>query len=140
MDRMLWGIAAAAMLAAAGCTGTDAACSRNALRNSALNELMPVPVRVEAHEGCASAAAVGKVRVERAQVPGARAETADEAYILEVAADGVTITAPTARAERWARVTLEQLARLSGGKVPCCRITDWPRFKWRGFMHDSGRN
>ena len=67
----------AGMLAAAGCTGTDAAWSRNALRNSALNELMPVPVRVEAHEGVADAAALGKVRVERAQVPGARAETAD---------------------------------------------------------------
>ena len=110
-------------------------------RAGALDELMPVPVKVEAAGGMACSSVTGKVSVTVAPVPGARKETADEAYILEVAKDGVKITAPTKRGEIWARVTLEQLVRLSGGKtLPCCRIEDWPRFKWRGFMHDSGRN
>ena len=57
-------------------------------------------------------------------------------------ADGVTVKAQSSRGERWARVTLDQLAALSGcsGKVPCCRIIDWPRLKWRGFMLDTARN
>ena len=147
INRMkVFAIGAAALLAAGGCSDVNVAagsCGSNSqpsTLNSQLSNLMPVPVKVEAREGCADAAAIGKVKVVKAAVPGARAETADEAYILEVAPSGVTITAPTARAEIWARVTLEQLTRLAGGKAPCCRITDWPRFKWRGFMHDSGRN
>ena len=108
-------LGAAAFLAAGGCTRAPERAA-----SAALDELMPVPVKVEAREGCADAAAIGRVKVVKAAVPGARAETADEAYVLEV--------------------TLEQLTRLAGGKAPCCRITDWPRFKWRGFMHDSGRN
>ena len=105
-----------------------------------LDELMPVPVAVEARAVFAADAACAKVHVRVAAVPGAPSATADEAYVLDVAPDGVSIVAPTARGERWARVTLDQLERLSGGRVPCCRIRDWPRFKWRGFMHDSGRN
>ena len=136
INRMkVFAIGTAAFLAAGGCARVPERAA-----SAALDELMPVPVKVEAREGCADAAAIGKVKVVKAAVPGARAETADEAYILEVAPSGVTITAPTARAEIWARVTLEQLTRLAGGQAPCCRITDWPRFKWRGFMHDSGRN
>ena len=128
-------LAALAFAAYAGC-----ACAAACVPEDALRELMPVPVKVTPLGGVADAAAIGRVHVVTAPVPGARAETADEAYILEVAPGGVTVTAPTRRGERWARVTLEQLARLSGGKVPCCRIEDWPRFRWRGFMHDSARN
>ena len=105
-----------------------------------LGELMPVPVKVDPRDGNASVAVCGRVSVKTAAVPGAPSATADEAYILEVGRDGVSITAPTTRGECWARVTLDQLIRLSGGEVPCCRIEDWPHFKWRGFMHDSGRN
>ena len=109
-------------------------------QSDALSELMPVPVKVERRCGSVCASVTGNVSVVTAAVAGARPETADEAYILEVDKDAIRITAPTKRAELWARTTLEQLARLSGGRIPCCRITDWPRFRWRGFMHDSGRN
>ena len=67
-------------------------------------------------------------------------ETADEAYELVVSPSGVRIVASSERGERWARVTLDQLARLAGGRIPCCRIVDWPALKWRGFMNDCGRN
>lgn len=128
------GVAFAVM--AVGCrTACEDECAR------ALDELMPVPVKVEASGGMVSSSVTGMVSVVRASVPGARNETADEAYVLEIGKDGVIITAAAKRGELWARVTLEQLVRLSGGKaIPCCKITDWPRFRWRGFMHDSGRN
>ncbi|MBR2839456.1 MAG: family 20 glycosylhydrolase [Kiritimatiellae bacterium] len=109
---------------------------------SVLDELMPVPAKVELLPGSAVAnAATAKVEAVRGEVPGAPAATADEAYVLEVSACGARITSPTPRGERWARVTLDQIARLAeGGSVPCCRIADWPRLKWRGFMLDSVRN
>ena len=107
---------------------------------SALEELLPVPVKVEAQPGFADEAALRAVAVVHATVTNAPAATADEAYVLEVRRDGVTVTASSRRGEIWAKVTLDQLAKLSGGKVPCCRITDWPYLKWRGFMPDTARN
>ncbi len=107
---------------------------------SPLDELMPAPVRVEAGEGVAQGAALDRVQVTTGPVEGAPAETADESYRLTVSPDGVRIVAPTARGERWARVTLDQLRRLSGGAVPACTITDWPKLKWRGLMLDLSRN
>ncbi|MBR1959751.1 MAG: family 20 glycosylhydrolase, partial [Bacteroidales bacterium] len=40
----------------------------------------------------------------------------------------------------YARTTLDQLLKLGDGSVPCCRIIDWPEFRWRGFMNDCGHN
>ena len=106
-----------------------------------LDELRPVPKAVVAGEGRIAAERLRNVTVVRGAVPEAPAATADEAYVLEVGENGVKITAPGPFGEMWARVTLDQLVRLSGGgDVPCCRITDWPRLKWRGFMLDSSRN
>ena len=107
---------------------------------SPLEELMPAPVRVVAGEGVVRGEALGKVSVEVGAVEGAPAETADEAYRLAVSREGVRIVSPTKKGERWARVTLEQLRRLSGGDVPACTITDWPTLKWRGLMLDLSRN
>ena len=121
-----------------------------------LDDLMPAPKRIVARvDRTVSVARLSNVTVVRGEVPGAPAATADEAYVLDIGEDGVKITAPGPRGERWARVTLDQLARLSGGghgtsalprgaagvrALPCCRIIDWPRLKWRGFMLDTVRN
>ena len=114
-----------------------------------LDELMPVPAKVEAAATDGTSVVPVEATVVRGEVPGAPAATADEAYMLDISTDGVKITAPGPRGERWAHVTLDQLARLAGdgegghaGRVPlpCCRIVDWPRLKWRGFMIDTVRN
>ena len=107
----------------------------------ALGALLPRPVRTERLAGsCDGETAARRVRVVRAAVPGAPADVADQAYALEVAPDGVTVTAAAECGERYARVTLDQLAKLAGGDLPCCRIVDWPALKWRGYMNDCGRN
>lgn len=107
----------------------------------ALDDLLPAPRRVERRTGVLREYDLANVVVRRGVVPDAPAKTADEAYVLDIAPTGVVITAATPRGERWARVTLEQLLRLSGGDhVPCCRIVDWPTLKWRGYMNDCGRN
>lgn len=118
------------------CLSVAATCAADAL-----DELLPVPREIERRSGSIGEFALANVDLRRAPVPGAPEKTADEAYILEVTPSNVCITASSKRGERWARVTLEQLLRLSGGNsVPCCRIVDWPTLKWRGYMNDCGRN
>ena len=104
-----------------------------------LESLLPRPVHVVASGG---SLAFDKAHVEviRADVAGAPPAVREEAYALTVTTSGVTVTASDPRGERYARVTLEQLAKLGGGQVPCCRIVDWPVLRWRGYMNDCGRN
>lgn len=104
----------------------------------ALDLLMPQPQYVERRSGNVSADS--PVSIERQAVADAPFDVSDEAYVLEVAPDGVTVFASSEKGERYARVTLEQLKNLSDGKLPCCRIVDWPRLKWRGFLNDCGKN
>lgn len=70
------------------------------------------------------------------------ADTQEEAYHLRVYKDSVVIEATTARGIYWAQQTLRQLQTIRGGKtrLPLCEITDWPAFRIRGFMHDTGRS
>ena len=107
---------------------------------SPLELLLPKPVKVEARTGTADAATSANVSAKRGAVPGAPAAVSVEAYVLEVSPDGVKIISSDPRGERYARATLAQLLKLGGGKVPCCRIIDWPVMRWRGFMNDCGRN
>ena len=62
-----------------------------------------------------------------------------EAYTLDATAAGIVITAPQPTGLLYGVQTLRQLFA-GTTTLPCCRITDWPAFSWRGFMHDVGRN
>ncbi|MBR1920492.1 MAG: family 20 glycosylhydrolase, partial [Kiritimatiellae bacterium] len=105
---------------------------------TAFEMLQPRPKRIEPAGGfCRDAA---NVLVVTARVEGVRADLAPEAYELVVAPDGVTIRASDARGERYARTTLAQLVKLADGKAPCGAVADWPQHRWRGLMHDCGRN
>ena len=98
---------------------------------------MPQAQRVAVGTGTVAAAAAPTVVV--GAVPDAPAGTADEAYVLDLAPTGVTITASTARGVRYARVTLGQLKRLAGkAPLPVCRIVDWPVLKERGVKVEEG--
>ena len=69
----------------------------------------------------------------------------DETYVLSIQTDKIVITAPTVYGARHAFETLFQLIRISEDKkfvisqLPI-KITDEPRFKWRGLMVDPARN
>ncbi len=109
-------------------------------QNDELSLLMPKP-RHTLRKGGVAAQADAAVTVKRGAIDGAPDAVRDQAYRLEVAADGVVITAGGEAGERYARATLDQLRKLSGGKsLPACTITDWPALRWRGFMNDYGRN
>lgn len=65
----------------------------------------------------------------------------EEGYILNVHSNRIVVEAVTERGAYWALQTLRQLTDFAGktGYVQGCRITDWPAFRVRGFMHDVGR-
>lgn len=64
----------------------------------------------------------------------------NEAYTLEVTTSGINITAITKVGVIRAAQTLAQLAEGMDGQLECVKITDWPAFKLRGYMHDVGRS
>lgn len=65
----------------------------------------------------------------------------EEGYRLNVHSSQIIVEAVTEKGAYWALQTLRQLTDFNGktGYVQGCRITDWPAFRVRGFMHDVGR-
>ena len=63
----------------------------------------------------------------------------DEAYTLDISRDTITINALSGTGVIRAAQTIAQLA-IDTDTLPPCRITDWPAFKVRGYMHDIGRS
>jgi hexosaminidase len=67
-----------------------------------------------------------------------------EAYALEVAPTGVTVTAPKRAGLFYGAISVWQLAVRDAAKgpaqLPAVSIADSPRFAWRGFMLDSARH
>jgi hexosaminidase len=77
-------------------------------------------------------------------------ELGTEGYTLDVSADHVAISAAAAAGAFYGVQSLRQLlppqieskTKVTGVKwtVPCVKIEDIPRFKWRGLMLDSARH
>ncbi|WP_086478201.1 family 20 glycosylhydrolase [Arenibacter amylolyticus] len=67
--------------------------------------------------------------------------TNQEAYTLKIDKK-ITITAPTEKGAYYGLQSLAQVIREKGRSwsLPQLDIKDWPAFKIRGFMHDTGRN
>ena len=66
-----------------------------------------------------------------------------EGYRLEVTPTGVEIAAADTAGELHAHTTLRQLAVATGTNsvaVRCCRVRDWPAYRWRGMLVDEARN
>lgn len=120
-----------------------AAPSVSSLRADVYDEVLPALRSVDRCAAGSTVAAdvLARVSVRRGTVPGAPADVADQAYAIDITAAGARVTAGGAAGERYAKVTLGQMAALAkGGAVPCARVTDWPALRWRGVMNDCGRN
>jgi len=66
----------------------------------------------------------------------------NEAYVLNIEPDTVTVTAKDAAGLFYAAQTLRQLVRANsaGNRLRCMNITDWPSpLRWRGFQDDLTR-
>ncbi len=132
-----------------------------------LPRIIPCPSSVEQKPGCFDAAGAQVVcddnvssgikslasRLSQRFAQGARASSgkkiwlrfdarvAPEAYELEVNRREVIIKACDYNGFLYALVSLEQLMPQAGERViPCVRITDAPRFTWRGQLLDCSRH
>ena len=63
----------------------------------------------------------------------------EEGYTIDIKGSTAILRACSEQGLVWARATLAQLAD-DQGMVPVVKITDYPAFPLRGFMHDTGRN
>lgn len=99
--------------------------------------VIPVPSEVEMTTGTYSFEAEPEVKVThvRKGLPG------PESYILEVTPKGVKVCACSEAGEFYAMQTLRQMTRDGEVKeISCCRITDYPRFVYRGSHVDVSRH
>lgn len=63
-----------------------------------------------------------------------------QGYELTVDAGGPRIVAADEAGAFYARATVAQLAHLNDGRLPACRIEDWPDLRTRGVMLDISRD
>ncbi|SHJ98735.1 Glycosyl hydrolase family 20, domain 2 [Rubritalea squalenifaciens DSM 18772] len=68
--------------------------------------------------------------------------TQPEGYQLKVTSSSCSIIGHDAAGAFYAVQTLRQMLHNQNGKLslPACEVTDYPAFKIRSFMHDTGRN
>jgi hexosaminidase len=74
---------------------------------------------------------------------GSKSDLGQEGYELTVTKNNVTITAPRSAGLFYGVQSLLQLIPLQGGEtytIPCIKIKDRPRFRWRGLMLDESRH
>lgn len=101
-----------------------------AMHSSAL-ELLPTPNKIE-WLGGRSTWTAPKTSID-SNLPR-------EGYQLTITQDGVTLVGGSQAGLFYGQDTLEQLAAPEGKFLSCVKITDAPKYAYRGFMHDTGRN
>lgn len=72
-------------------------------------------------------------------------DSKDDAYILEITKDRVTIEAGSPSGIFYGIVSLLQISSLAGQEkgaviLPACKVEDYPEYAWRGFMLDESRH
>ena len=99
--------------------------------------LIPTPQRVKLSESQAPSYPK-KIKSQKVDTLPVEANI-DQAYQLIISRRQVTIRYVGEEGLRNAHLTLDQLQRLYGAAIPCCTITDWPAYKYRGWMDDISR-
>ncbi len=64
----------------------------------------------------------------------------DDQYILEIESNRITLKSSSKGGTLYGLITLFELANANNYKIPCVKINDYPRFKYRGSLLDVARN
>ena len=115
-----------------------------ALRADGPGVLVPVPKELTVTKGCYTYQENPVVRTQIRE----KDFSSPEAYVLEVTPRGITIKAGGEAGAFYARQTIAQLIAFStsqsvqpaGTTLQCCKITDEPRFAYRGLHVDVSRH
>lgn len=99
--------------------------------------ILPTPVSTEVGEGVYTLK--GKPNEIVMQLDTRLNLPSKEGYVLTVNKKGIVAKAPSEAGLFYARQTLNQLIG-EDGTVPYVKITDYPRFAWRGFHVDPCRH
>lgn len=103
--------------------------------------IIPTPQHVEMRDGYCTLVN-GHCPERHEIIPSFPVDTnADQGYTLEVRQDGVLIQAITETGLFYGQQSLKQLARhyADAGAIPCMRIVDYPKLRYRGWMDDISR-
>ena len=101
-----------------------------------LPQLIPAPAEMQVRGGSFNLAPPSANKIEFRLDPDCGLPA--EGYTLEVTRTRVKAVASTEAGLFYARQTLDQLTQ--NGRIPCVKITDYPRFAWRGFHIDPCRH
>ena len=98
--------------------------------------IIPTPQRIEKGEGTC---VLEKAKVKEQKVADLPAEAnKEQAYRLIVESKRITLQYIDDKGLENGLQTLEMLMTLHTS-IPCVTITDWPAYKWRGWMDDISR-
>jgi hexosaminidase len=97
--------------------------------------VLPKPAKVEVLAGEPAKVLAARVRTETVRDPS----LGDEGYVVEVVSGAAVIRAATSAGLFYGRQTVDQLLDFNA-PLPPVRITDYPRFGYRGMLLDSARH
>lgn len=96
--------------------------------------IIPQPQQVEKLSGACVHNAEPAVTIDPTMEHG------QESYELTIDRNGISIKAGGEAGAFYAQQSLDQIRQAYSGKLPAVRITDWPRFKYRGCHIDVSRH
>ena len=103
--------------------------------------LIPTPQRVEmAQDGRLCIFLKAKTKEQRVEFArDGEGANFEQMYRLTIEPRKITIRYEDMEGLNYAYLTLSQLRILYGDTLPCCAITDWPAYRYRGWMDDQSR-
>ena len=97
-------------------------------------QLIPAPAEMQVRDGVFTISEKNQVKY----VLDSKAKIPAEGYTIDITRTRAKVVASTEAGLFYARQTLSQLE--VDGTIPCVKIKDYPRFRWRGFMVDAARH
>lgn len=102
--------------------------------------IIPTPQKVEL-ENKGRTCILAKAKVKERWMKwshSAEGENWSQRYTIVITPKIITISYSSKKGRQYAYLTLNQLRQLHT-TIPCCTITDWPAYRYRGWMDDISR-